>query len=290
MPQSLRKSNDTVYDRSLDGLGDVLGSLTLDGVSASRHRDDEKVLLVSLQRLHRTLFRAEHFKVWLARSSPGKSPLMNTHQASMLITNSNRPLHNSDHLALLSDTLPEYSGAGSFEGPDCSPLDPGETDFMDLFTESESSPYTGNAVRSCRQPVTHLTRNPGHTSSNFRIYSTPAAGVLMPRTTQSGSEEMADTYLFEEDASGFTLAGLDDDWESVDLQLSPTERREHSLLDGIFLSLGLPAPPAELPRHASACPDVSRFCDLDAALDDQSILDLGSDEDDETGREIILDF
>lgn len=290
MPQSLRKGNDTVYDNSLDGLGDVLGSLTLGGVSALRHRDDEKILLVSLQRLHRTLFRAEHFKVCLARSSPGKSPLMDTHQASMLITNSDRPLHNSDHVALLSDTLPEYSGAGPFEGPDYSPLDPGETDFMDLFTESESSPYTGNAVRSCCQPVTHLTSNLGHPSSNFRIYSTPAAGILMPRTTQSGSEETADTYLFEEDAGGFTLAGLDDDWESVDLQLSPTERRERRLLDGNSLSLGLAAAPAELAPHASACSDFSRFCDLDAALDDQPMLDLGSYEDDEMDRETILDF
>jgi hypothetical protein len=278
MPQSLRKSNNTVYDRSLEGLEDVLGSQTLDGVSAFRHRDDEKVLLVSLQRLHRTLFRAEHFKVWLARSSPSKSPLMDTHQASMLITNS--ALHNSGHLSLFSDTLPEYSGAGPFEGPDYSPLDPCETDFMDLFTESEFSPYTGNAVRSCCQPITHLTNNSGHTSSNFRIHSTSAAGVLIAWTTQFGPEETADTYLFEEDAGGFTLAGLDDDLESVDPQLSPTEGRERPLFDV----------PAELPWHASAYSDISRFCDLDDALDDQPMLDLGSDEDEEMGGEMILDF
>lgn len=63
MPQSLRRSNDVAFQNSSDTLQDALGSLTLDDVSVS-HEDDETVLLISLQRLYRTLFRTERFKVW----------------------------------------------------------------------------------------------------------------------------------------------------------------------------------------------------------------------------------
>lgn len=69
MQKSLRRSNNTFYNNSLDGLQNALGSFALDGVPVSPHRDDERVLLVALQRLYRTLFRAERFKVWFTRST-----------------------------------------------------------------------------------------------------------------------------------------------------------------------------------------------------------------------------
>ena len=64
--KSLRKGNNTIYNNSVEKLQDAIGSLILDDISVSPHRDDEQVLLVSLQRLHRTLFRAERFKAWVA--------------------------------------------------------------------------------------------------------------------------------------------------------------------------------------------------------------------------------
>lgn len=121
----------------------------------------------------------------------------------------------------------------------------------------------------------------------------------MLRTTQPElirTEETTDTrYLFEKDADGFTLAGLDD-WDSIDLQTSLAEKRlEPSLRsDG---GLGCIAPDLDAPRteplyHKSALSGIPRFHDLGATLD-QHLLDLDSDEghggmmDEE---EMVLDF
>lgn len=88
------------------------------------------------------------------------------------------------------------------------------------------------------------------------------------------------------------MAGLDDDWESVDLQPGPTQQWKRSLLDDDDIgsvTLGLDAPSAVFLWHASARSDVSRFDDIDAASLDQPVLDLDSD-DEEMGEETVLDF
>lgn len=107
-------------------------------------------------------------------------------------------------------------------------------------------------------------------------------------------EETSDTgHLFEANADVFTLAGLDDDWESIEVQPKFTQRREHSFLDddgpGLdCVTLNLDAPSIGFSWHTSTRSDVSRFCDLGAAALDQPVLDLDSD--DEMGEEAVLDF
>ncbi|KAF9778730.1 hypothetical protein BJ322DRAFT_486796 [Thelephora terrestris] len=124
--RSLRRSNNAAYENSMDRLRDTIGSSTLDGVSALPRKDNEKVLLVSLQRLHRTLFRADCFR------------------SSVFIPKSDDPLCNPDHPALSLDALLKYDDSDLCEDEDCSPLDSSGTIFMDLFAEPESSQDTEN--------------------------------------------------------------------------------------------------------------------------------------------------
>lgn len=102
-------------------------------------------------------------------------------------------------------------------------------------------------------------------------------------------EEISDTCNLG-DTGVFTLAGLDDDLESIDLQ----PNLDHPLLDGGesgCMVLDLDAPSAGFLCHASACPDASRFYDLCAALDQPVVLDLDSEDDEEMEKEeIVLDF
>lgn len=88
----------------------------------------------------------------------------------MLITKSDMALHNSDHSALSSDMLLECGAPETLEGLEDSLLDSDETAFMDLFTESESSQDTENAVRGCLLPTTHLIHNLGYVACNFHIW------------------------------------------------------------------------------------------------------------------------
>lgn len=99
---------------------------------------------------------------------------------------------------------------------------------------------------------------------------------------------MADVcLLFEGDTDDFTLAGLDDDWESIDLQPSLTVGPEHCFLDELgYMSLDLDASSAGFFHHAG---DFSRHHDLGAALD-QPVLDLDSEADEMGGEEMVLDF
>ncbi|KAF9651367.1 hypothetical protein BDM02DRAFT_3184620 [Thelephora ganbajun] len=240
---SLRRSNNTVYDSSLNRLQDALGSLTLDDVLVLSCRNDERVLLVSLQRLHRTLFRAERFK------------------ASTFINKSDDPLHNSDHYEPSSDVLLEYDGSEPFEDLGDPPLDSDENAFMDLFTESESPQDTRNRD--------------------------------IPPFETLGSQETADTGgLSEADADASTLAGLDDHWDSTDLEPNSTQRRELSFLDDDnlgYMTLDLDASSTGFPWHASTRSDISRFYGLDTATLDQPVLDLDSD-DEMYEEEAVLNF
>ena len=153
-----------------------MGPLALNDVAAFPHRNDEKNLLVSLQRLHRTLFRAERFKVGTPLPYSANLFLTEMHQASALITKPDVSLHNSDHLALSPDSPPEYNDSEHFEGLDHSD----ETAFVDLFTESESSQDTANMVCECLLPAPHLTHNSGCVICDFHIYrSSTTAEILM---------------------------------------------------------------------------------------------------------------
>lgn len=130
--------------------------MALDEVSVLPHQDDEKVLFISLQRLHRTLFRTERFKVWFTPSALAHGPLTNIYQASTFITKSDAPLYDSEYFAQSSDALPEHDGSDLFEGLDDSPVDADETTFMDLFTEPESSKDTEYMVCGCLIPAARL--------------------------------------------------------------------------------------------------------------------------------------
>jgi len=108
------------------------------------------------------------------------------------------------------------------------------------------------------------------------------------------SREMTDVcFLFEGDTGVFTLAGLDDDWESIDLRASPVVGREHYFPDSNGLDcmpLDLDASSTGFLHHSSDCSDFSRYRDLGTALD-QPVLDLNSDDDDEMdGEEVVLVF
>jgi len=279
----------------LETLQGALGSLTLDDVLASPHRDDEQVLLVSLQRLHRTLFRAERFKVRfpfcvLRMASDGRR------QASTFITESDDPLCSSDHHMLPSDTLLEYDDSTPSEDPNNQPLDLGEISFMDLFTEPEPSQDTGDMVCDRFLHATRLINDPGHTSCNFHAHDQAAAAeILILQIIQFGAigpEDSAGTGHLETNADLFTLAGLDDDWEPIDLQPNSTQR-EDSVLDYDALgcvALDLGDPSTEFPWHTSTCSDIPRLDDICAATMDQPVLSLDSDDEDMGEVEVVLDF
>lgn len=108
------------------------------------------------------------------------------------------------------------------------------------------------------------------------------------------SREMTDVcFLFGGDAGVFTLAGLDDDWESIDLRASPVVGREHSFPDRNGLDcmpLDLDASSTGFLHPSSDCSEFSRYRDLGTALD-QPVLDLNSNDDDEIGEgEVVLVF
>jgi len=219
-------------------------------------------------------------------------------QGSTFITKSDHPSQSSDHYTPSSDALLEYDDSGPFEDPDNPPLDPDETAFMDLFIESEPSQDIGNMVCDCLLPAAHLTNDLGYTSCNFHIYgSTAAAEILTFRIIQFktlGLEATADTgHLIKANDDVFTLAGLDDDWESIDPQPNPTQRRENPPPDDYDLhcmALDLDASSAGLPWHVSTRSDVSRFYDIGTDALDQSVLDLDSDDEEMGEEEAILDF
>lgn len=89
------------------------------------------------------------------------------------------------------------------------------------------------------------------------------------------------------------MAGLDDEWETIDLQPNPAQRREHSFLDYGDLScmtLNLDAPLTGFPWHASACSDVSRFHELGATTLVQRALDPDLDDEEMNEGEGVLNF
>jgi hypothetical protein len=96
------------------------------------------------------------------------------------------------------------------------------------------------------------------------------------------------------DADVYTLAGLDDDRDSIDLQPSPIHGSEYSSLDGGdpgCRALGLDVSSTRLFCHTSALPDVSRFYDTCATLDQPVLLDLDSDDDEGMEKEeAVLNF
>ena len=214
-------------------------------------------------------------------------------QASTFITKSDDPLHNSDHCIPSSDTLFEYASSTPFENLEDPRLDSDETMFTDLFTGSEPSQDIGNMVCDCLLPATYLIIDTECTSCNSHVYGQPAAvEILIPRMTQLetiGPEETAETgHLFEGETDAFTLAGLDDGWESISLQASPIQTWQHHFLgnnDLGYRAFDLDASPTEFPT----CPDIPRFCDLGTTTLEHPTLDLDSD--DEMGEEeAVLDF
>lgn len=200
-------------------------------------------------------------------------------QASTFITKSDDTLCSSDHDIPSSDTLLEYDESTPFEDPGDPPLGSDGIVFTNLFTEPEFPQDTINMVCDCLLLITRLIDNPGYTPCNFHTYDQAAAAeILIFQTTQFETlvpEEAADAgHLY---ADVFTLAGLDGDWESDDLQSNPTQRRKHSLLDDhdlgcMALDLDAPASPW--------------FRDLVTL--DHPMLDLDSD--DEMGEGAVLDF
>lgn len=215
-------------------------------------------------------------------------------QASTFITKSDNPLYSSDGYTLSSDTLLEYGDATPLGGSDDPPMDSDETSFTDLFTEPESSQDTGSMVCDYLRPSTHLISDPGHTSCNFNVYGHGAAAeilIFQMIRFETFGPDMA--HLSEENADAFTLAGLDYDWESIDLKPNPTQRQEHSFLDGNDLgcmALDPDAPSTGFLWHATTHSDVPRFDDLDAATLDQPVLDLDSDDEEMGDEEAVLVF
>ena len=217
-------------------------------------------------------------------------------QASTFITESDDPLCSSDHNMLPSDTLLEYDDSTSSEDPNDRPLDLGELSFMDLFAEPEPSQDTGNMVRGCFLPATRLIDDLGHTSCNVHAHGHAAATeILILQTIQFGTLGPEDSagagHPFEANPDLFTLAGLDDDWEPIDLQPSSTQS-EDSVLDYDTLgcmALDLGDPSTEFPWHTSTCSDIPRFYDICTATMDHPVLSLDSDDED-MGEEVVLDF
>lgn len=102
-----------------------------------------------------------------------------------------------------------------------------------------------------------------------------------------------DRSLFKGDADVvFTLAGLDDDWESIELRPSPTVGQGHAFLDIdelCFVPLCLDAPLTDFLHHANDRSDFSWYHNLGAGLD-QAVLDLDSDYDEMDKGGMVLDF
>lgn len=99
--------------------------------------------------------------------------------------------------------------------------------------------------------------------------------------------------VFKGDTDVFTLAGFDDDWDSIDLRSSLIVGQEDCFpgddeLD--CMSLDLDASSTGIPYHTSDLSDFSWHHHLGAALD-HPVFDLDSDDDCDMGREeIVLDF
>lgn len=86
------------------------------------------------------------------------------------------------------------------------------------------------------------------------------------------------------------MAGLDDDWEAIDLQQNPNQSWGHTLSDEDdfgCMALDLDGSSTGFPWHASTRSDVPGI--LGAAPLVQTVLDLDSDIE-ETGDEAVLDF
>lgn len=219
-------------------------------------------------------------------------------QPSAFSTKSEDPLCNSDHYTPSSDTLLKYEDLAPLADLNDPPLDLGEPAFMDLFTESEPSQERENVVCDCLLPAAHLTSSLGYTYCNFHVYDQAAiAEILTPWMLQfetSGSEEITDPgHLFSTDNDTFTLAGLDDDWETIGLQLSPTQRRSYPPLDDDdlgYMALDRDASLTIFPWHTSICSDFSCFCDLGSTTLNQRALDLDSEDEDIAEEEAVLDF
>lgn len=117
----------------------------------------------------------------------------------------------------------------------------------------------------------------------------------MTQLETSRTKETADVcYLFEGDADVFTLAGLDNDLEWIDLRPNPTVGRERSFLDDYELDstpLSLGASPTGFLHNTSDRSDFSQCNDPGVTLH-QPVLDLGPDEEEEemNGEEMVLDF
>jgi len=217
-------------------------------------------------------------------------------QASTFITESDDPLCSSDRHMPPSDTLLEHDDSTPSEDPNDQPLDLGGISFMDLFTEPEPSQDTGNMVCDRPLPATHLIDDLGHSSCNFHAHD-PAAAAEIPilqiiQFGALGPEDSASTgYHFEANTDLFTLAGLEDDWESIGLQPNSTQREDSDLDCGALgcVALDLGDPSTGFPWHASTCSDISLFYDICTATMDQPVLSLDSDDED-MGEEVVLDF
>ena len=168
---------------------------------------------------------------------------------------------------------------------------------MDLFTESESSQDTEAMVCDLLLFTAHLINDLGYTSCDFHIYDQATAAekltFWMPQFETLDPEETFDTgHLFKADTDSFTLAGLDDDWETTDLQPASTQR-QRSFFDGDVLgciTLDLGAPLTGFPWYASTCSDVPLFYECGAVTLDQPVLDLDLDEEGTTEEEVVLEF
>lgn len=217
-------------------------------------------------------------------------------QASTFISESDDPLCSSDHHMLPSDTLLEYDDSTPSEDPNDQLLDLSEASFVDLFTEPEPSKGIRNMVCDCLMSATCLIDGIGLTSCNLHAYRQAAAAeILILQMIQFGAlgpEDSAGTgHPFEANADLFTLAGLDDDWGSIDLQPNSTQR-EDSVLDYDALgcvALDLGDPSTGFPWHTSTCSDIPLFHDICTATMDQPVLSLDSDDED-MGEEVVLDF
>jgi hypothetical protein len=181
--------------------------------------------------------------------------------------------------------------------PSDPPLDLDEPAFMDLFTEFEPPQDAENMVCEHLLPTTHLINDQGYTC-NFHVYIQAATtGILilwMSQVETPDSEETTDAgHLFRANNDGFTLVGLDDDWETIGLQPSPSQRRDRSFLDDDDLGcmdLDLDASSTGFPWHADTGSDVLCHYDLGSAVLDQPVLDLDSDNEEIAEEEAVLDF
>lgn len=176
------------------------------------------------------------------------------------------------------------------------PLDSDEPAFTDLFTEFECSQDAENMVCDHLLPATHLTNDQGYVYCDFHAYDQAAtAGILMismPQVETSDPEEITDAgHLFRANNDAFTLIGLDEDWETIGPQPSPTQKRDCSFLDDLgCMDLDLDALSTGFPWHAGTRPDVLCYRDLSSTALDQSVLEMDSDSEEIAEEEVVLDF